>query len=91
MSSLAPTLERFFTDRLMLQRHVSANTVAAYRDTFRLLLGYLSVATGKAPCKLDLQDLNAHTVAGFLQHLEISRHNSVRTRNARLSAIHSFF
>jgi site-specific recombinase XerD len=91
MSSLAPTLERFFTDRLMLQRHVSANTVAAYRDTFRLLLSYLRVATGKAPCKLDLQDLDAHTVTGFLQHLEITRHNGVRTRNARLSAIHSFF
>ena len=75
----------------MLQRHVSVNTVAAYRDTFRLLLSYLSVVTGKAPCKLDLQDLDAHTIAGFLQHLEITRHNGVRTRNARLSAIHSFF
>jgi integrase/recombinase XerD len=91
MSSLAPTLEGFFTDRLMLQRHASPNTVAAYRDTFRLLLSYLRVATGKVPCKLDLQDLDARTVASFLQHLEITRHNGVRTRNARLSAIHSFF
>jgi integrase/recombinase XerD len=91
MSSLAPTLEGFFTDRLMLQRHANPNTVAAYRDTFRLLLSYLRVATGKLPCKLDLQDLDAHTVAAFLQHLEIMRHNGVRTRNARLSAIHSFF
>src|SRR5262249_28424497 len=56
-----------------------------------LLLSYVSVAIGKAPCKLDVQDLDAHTVAGFLQHLEITRHNGVRTRNARLSAIHSFF
>jgi len=91
MSSLAPTLERFFTDRLMLQRHVSPNTVGAYRDTFRLLFSYMRVATGKVPCKLDFHDLDAHTVAGFLQHLEITRHNGVRTRNARLSALHSFF
>ena len=91
MSSLAPTLEGFFTDRLMLQRHASPNTVAAYRDTFRLFLSYLRVATGKVPCKLDLQDLDAHAVAAFLQHLETNRHNDVRTRNARLSAIHSFF
>ena len=91
MSSLAPTLEGFFTDRLMRQRHASPNTVAAYRDTFCLLLGYLRVTTGKAPCRLDLQDVDAPTVAGFLQHLEITLHNGVRTRNARLSAIHSFF
>ena len=91
MSSLAPTLEGFFTDRLMRQRHASPNTVAAYRDTFRLLLGYLKVATGKAPCKLDLEDVDARIVAGFLQHVETTRHNGVRTRNARLSAIHSFF
>jgi len=91
MSSLAPTLEGFFTDRLMRQRHASPNTVAAYRDTFCLLLGYLRVTTGKAPCRLDLQDVDAPTVAGFLQHLEITRHNGTRTRNARLSAIHSFF
>ena len=91
MSSLAPTLEGFFTERLMRQRHASPNTVAAYRDTFCLLLGYLRVTTGKAPCRLDLQDVDAPTVAGFLQHLEITRHNGIRTRNARLSAIHSFF
>ena len=48
MSSLAPTLEGFFTERLMRQRHASPNTVAAYRDTFCLLLGYLRVTTGKA-------------------------------------------
>lgn len=91
MSLLAPTLEAFFTDRLMHQRHASPNTVAAYRDTFRLLLSYLREATNKAPSKLDLQDLNAPTIGAFLQHLEIARHNAVRTRNARLSAIHSFF
>ena len=73
MSLLAPTLEAFFTDRLMHQRHASPNTVAAYRDTFRLLLSYLREATNKAPSKLDLQDLNAPTIGAFLQHLEIAQ------------------
>jgi len=91
MSSLAPTLEGFFTYRLMRQRRASPNTVAAYRDTFRLLLGYLRIATGKTPRRLDFQDVDAPTVACFLQDLEITRHNGIRIRNARLSAIQSFF
>jgi integrase/recombinase XerD len=91
MSSLAPTLEAFFTDRLMRQSDASPNTVAAYRDTFRLLLNYLRETAHKTPSKLDLQDLDAPTMGAFLQHLETNRHNGVRTRNARLSAIHSFF
>lgn len=91
MSLLAPTLEAFFTDRLIRQRHASSNTVAAYRDTFRLLFGYLKETAGKAPSKLDLHDLDAPTIGAFLQHLETTRENGVRTRNARLSAVHSFF
>jgi len=91
MSSLAPTLEAFFTDRLMRQQHASPNTVTAYRDSFRLLFGYIHEATGKTPAKLNLEDLDATTVASFLQYLEVARSNCVRTRNARLSAIHSFF
>lgn len=91
MTTLAPTLEAFFTDRLMRQRHASPNTVAAYRDTFRLLLGYITDTTGKRPARLDFTDVDAATVGGFLQHLEAQRGNCVRTRNARLGAIHSFF
>jgi len=91
MSALVPTLEAFFTDRLMRQRHASPNTVAAYRDTFRLLFLFLHETTGTTPAKLDFADLDATTVGGFLHHLEVGRGNSVRTRNARLSAIHSFF
>ncbi len=91
MSSLAPTLEAFFTDRLMRQRRASSHTVAAYRDTFRLLFAYVLDATGTTPAKLDLEDLDATTVGEFLHHLEVNRGNSIRTRNARLSAIHSFF
>jgi integrase/recombinase XerD len=91
MSALAPTLQAFFTDRLIRQRHASGHTIAAYRDTWRLLLGYAATRTGLPPSQLDLADLDAPLVAGFLDHLERERGNSVRTRNARLAAIHSLF
>jgi integrase/recombinase XerD len=91
MSPLAPTLQAFFTDRLIAQRHASGHTVAAYRDTWRLLLNYAAARTGSPPSRLDLGDLDATLIAGFLDHLEHDRGNSVRTRNARLAAIHSLF
>jgi site-specific recombinase XerD len=91
MTSLAPILEAFFTERLINQRRVSPHTIASYRDTFRLLLGFAQRATGKAPSRLDLTDLHAPLIAAFLDHLEHQRHNSVRTRNARLVAVHSLF
>ena len=91
MSALAPTLEAFFTERLIRQRHASPNTVAAYRDAWRLLLGFAQQRTGKQPCQLDVADLDASLIGAFLEHLEDERHNSVRTRNARLAAIRSFF
>jgi site-specific recombinase XerD len=91
MSALAPTLEAFFTDRLIRQRNASAHTVAAYRDTLRLLLGYASAQTRLTPSALDLSVLDAPLIAGFLDHLEQERGNSIRTRNSRLAAIHSLF
>jgi integrase/recombinase XerD len=91
MSALAPVLESFFTERLIGQRQASAHTVASYRDTFRLLLGFARRQTGKTPSKLDLDDLDAVLIGAFLDHLEGERHNSVRTRNNRLAAIHSLF
>lgn len=91
MSALAPTLQAFFTERLIRQRHVSGHTITAYRDTLRLLLGYAATRTGLPPSRLDLADLDAPLIAGFLDHLERERGNSVRTRNARLAAIHSLF
>lgn len=91
MSALAPTLESYFTERLIGQRQASANTVAAYRDSWRLLLGFAQARTGKTPNRLDLGDLDAALISAFLEHLETERHNSVRTRNARLAAIRSFF
>jgi len=91
MTAFAPLLQAFFTDRLETQRQASTNTVAAYRDTFKLLLTYIHEDTGKSPAGLDIGDLDATRIAGFLTHLERVRSNSPRTRNARLAAIHSLF
>jgi len=91
MTSLAPTLQAFFTERLLSQRRASPNTVAAYRATFRLLLGFAQTQTGRMPSRLDFQDLDAALIGGFLEHLEKNRTNGVRTRNTRLAAVHSFF
>jgi site-specific recombinase XerD len=91
MTALAPTLEAFFTSRLVNEKGVSPHTIAAYRDTFRLLLGFAHKHTGKQPSKLEIEDLDAPLITTFLDHLEHDRGNSPRTRNARLAAIHSMF
>ena len=91
MTDLAPTLQAFFTDRLGRQRHASGQTVAAYRDAWRLLLAFAAERTGKQPGKLGFADLDAPLIGDFLDHLERSRGNGPRTRNARLAAIRSLF
>jgi site-specific recombinase XerD len=91
MSALAPLLQAYFTGRLARQRDASPHTIASYRDSFRLLLTFLHEQTGTPPSKLQLEDLNPERITAFLSHLENERGNSVRTRNARLTAIHSFF
>ena len=91
MTTLAPTLQAFFTDRLIRERDASPATIAAYRDAWRLLLTYATAQTRKPPSLLDINDIDVELVTAFLDHLETDRHNSVRTRNARLAAIHSLF
>lgn len=91
MTLIAPTLQSFFTDRLTQQQQASPRTIAAYRDTLRLLLGYVHDQTGKVPAKLDWDDLDSTMISAFLNHLESERHNSIRTRNVRLTAIRSLF
>ncbi|WP_040831631.1 tyrosine-type recombinase/integrase [Nocardia jiangxiensis] len=91
MTALAPIMEAFFTDRLMTQQGVSPHTIASYRDTFKLLLGYLHSRTGTLPADLDLTDLDATLIGDFLQHLEAVRGNAISSRNTRLAAIHSLF
>ena len=91
MTAITATVQAFFTERLLTQRHASPRTVAAYRYTIRMLLAFTSARTG-SPCNhLEFTDLSAETIGAFLDHLEHERHNSARTRNARLAAIHSLF
>lgn len=91
MTLLAPTMQSFFTMRLTAQRNASPNTVAAYRDTFRLLLSFVRETRGVAPANLMIEDLDAATISQFLDHLESSRGASIKTRNSRLGAIHSLY
>jgi site-specific recombinase XerD len=87
---LGSWLHRFFREYLLAQRNVSPATIAAYRDTFRLLLRFLH-KTNRGDCySLPLEVLKANTILRFLDHLEQKRGNSIRTRNARLAAIRSF-
>jgi site-specific recombinase XerD len=91
VTALAPTLQAFFIDRLAGQLGASPNTVAAYKTSLRLLICFAAERGRTRPCDLDIGDLDAPVVAAFLEHLETDRHNSARTRNNRLAAIHSLF
>lgn len=82
---LAPLVQQFFTERLMAQSNVSPRTVAAYRDTFRLLLAWFEQKLHKRPEELALTDLDATRITAFLDYLEIERHNVIRSRNARFA------
>jgi len=90
-TGLPSLLQAFFTDRLLRQQRASPNTVAGYRDSFRLLFRFAKERLGKAPSNLMIEDLSVSFIGDFLDHLENHRKNSVRTRNIRLAAIHSFF
>ena len=89
MTAIAATVQAFFTERLQSQRQASPRTITAYRDTIRMLLAFTSSKTGKRCHRLEFTDLNAAAVSAFLNHLEHDRGNNIRTRNARLAAIHS--
>jgi hypothetical protein len=87
---LSEWIQRYFQDYLVRQRNVNPATVAAYRDTFRLLLQYWRRKPRQALATLSLESLTPDSVLSFLNHLEQSRGNSIRTRNARLAVLHSF-
>jgi len=91
ITPLSTLLQSFFTDRLMNQRQASPHTIASYRDTFRLLFGFAQKQLKKPPSQLALDDLNAPFIGAFLDHIQRHRHNGIRTRNLRLTAIRSFF
>ena len=88
--SFSRLLQQFFVERLMQQLQASPCTVAAYRDTFRLLLAFVHRELGKQPSDLVIEDLSAALVLDFLRYLEVERHNCARSRNARFAAIRSF-
>ena len=91
-TSIFPSLlQRFFTDRLRGQLGASPHTIAAYRDTFRLLLRFATATLRRAPSALRIEDLDVTFLSTFLNHLESTRANTARTRNNRLSALHAFF
>jgi len=83
-------MQDFFCQRLMAQRNASGQTIAGYRDTFRLLLQYAQARLKKPPSELTFEDMNAELILGFLDNIEIERHNTIRSRNTRLAAIRSF-
>jgi integrase/recombinase XerD len=91
VTAITATVQAFFTERLVRQRRASPHTIAAYRDTLRLLLGFAAARAGTSPSRLDFADLNAPMISAFLDHIENERGNSIRSRNARLAAIHSLF
>ena len=91
MTLIAPTLQAYFSDRLVKQLHASPRTIGSYRDTLGLLLRFARDTTGKAPSTLEWDDVDEPLIAAFLEHLETERHNSARTRNLRLTAIRSLF
>ncbi len=91
MTRIAGTLQRWFVQRLITEQQVSDHTVAAYRDAIRLLVGYVHDHHGRIPAELDFADLDATIIGAFLTWLETDRHASISTRNARRSAIRSFF
>lgn len=90
-STLPTLLQRFFTDRLTAQLQASPNTIAGYRDTFRLLLRFASQQRNRPPTKLRIDDLDSALIGDFLAHVEKVRRNSARSRNTRLAAIRSFY
>lgn len=90
-STLAPLLQRFFTQRLMQQRQASPHTISSYRDTFRQFLKFMQQRLRKPPSRLTFQEIEAPLIVAFLDQLEKQRGLSVRSRNLRLTAIHSFF
>jgi integrase/recombinase XerD len=88
---VGPLLQSFFSEHLCSHKNASIQTIASYRDTFRLLLNYVQQTAGIEPSALRITDLEVTVILAFLAHLEEQRHNSARSRNIRLAAIRSFF
>ncbi|MFZ1905883.1 MAG: site-specific integrase [Steroidobacteraceae bacterium] len=88
--SFPALVQSFFTEYLVAQRAMSPRTIACYRDGLMLFLGFASRHLGKSPTALSLADIDPDLILAFLDHLEQQRHNSVRSRNLRLTAMRAF-
>lgn len=88
--SFPELVQAYFADYLTQQRALSAQTIAAYRDAFVLFLKFAEARLGKPPTMISLADITPDLITAFLDDLEKQRHNSVRSRNARLAALRSF-
>lgn len=88
--SFPALVQEFFADYLITQRAMSSHTVASYRDTLMLFLNFAHTHVGKAPTALSLTDITPDLILAFLHHLEHERHNTVRSRNLRLTALRAF-
>ena len=88
--SFASLVQQFFTEHLVAQRAVSPRTVACYRDALMLFLDFAGRKLSKAPTALRLVDIQPDLILAFLDHLERERHNTVRSRNLRLTALRAF-
>lgn len=88
---ISPFIQSFFNERLIAQMNASSNTIAAYRDTFKILFEFINIKLKKSPSELLVTDLNSNVISSFLIYLQKERKNNARTCNARLAAVHSFF
>lgn len=88
--SFPALVQQFFTEYLVAQRALSPRTVACYRDAMTLFLGYARQHLGKPPMVMQLMDITPELILKFLAHLEHERHNSVRSRNLRLTGLRAF-
>ena len=88
--SFAALVQQFFTDYLVTQRAVSPRTIASYRDALMLFRDFAHQRLGKSPTTLQLTDIEPDLILAFLDHLEVQRHNAVRSRNLRLTALRAF-
>jgi integrase/recombinase XerD len=89
--TLPQVLHSFFEDHLKLQKGLQPTSIRSYRDTVRLFLCYLAQNQRRRITQITLQDLTFERAQQFLQHLEVDRHNHIRTRNQRLAALRTFF
>lgn len=84
-------LTSFFSKYLKLQRGLSDNSIASYSDSFLLLFRYCKDMCGLQPDRISFKSINSHLISGYCQWLEEEKKSSIKTRNLRLTAIHSFF